>query len=65
MSIPGRPPLTFGCRHLAVSGRRFSWSGTARIVKEPPAYILSAADWLTLVETFGLAANVSVGPRRG
>jgi hypothetical protein len=36
-----------------------------RIVDEPPAYILSAADWLTLVEIFGLAANVTDGARKG
>jgi hypothetical protein len=65
VSVPGVPPLTFGSSHLAVSGRRFSWSGSALIVNEPPAYILSAADWLTLVEKFGLAANVSDAARKG
>jgi hypothetical protein len=55
MSVPGVPPLTFGCPHIEMSGRRFSWSGTVLIVNEPPTYILSAADWLTLVEKSGLA----------
>jgi hypothetical protein len=36
-----------------------------RIVNEPPAYVLSAADWLTLVEKFGLAANVNDAARKG
>jgi hypothetical protein len=65
VSVPGVPPLTVGCSHLAVSGRRFSWSGSVLIVNEPPAYILSAADWLTLVEKFGLAANVNDAARKG
>jgi hypothetical protein len=65
MSAPGVPPLTFGCAHLATSGPRFSWSGTVRIVNDPPTYILSAADWLTLIEKFGLAANVNDAARKG
>jgi hypothetical protein len=66
ISVPGVPPLTFGCPHLAPgSGRRFSWSGTVHIVKDPPTYILSAADWLTLVEKFGLAANVKDAAIKG
>jgi hypothetical protein len=58
-------PLTVGGQYLAISGRRFSWSGTVRIVNDPPTYILSAADWLTLVEKFGLAANVDDTSRKG
>jgi hypothetical protein len=58
MSIPGIAPLTAGCPNLESSGRRFSWSGSVLIVNEPPAYILSAADWLTLVKKFGLAADL-------
>jgi hypothetical protein len=65
MSVPGVPPLTFGCRHIELSGWQFSWSGTVRIVKDPPTYILSAADWLTLVEKLGLAANVNDAARKG
>jgi hypothetical protein len=30
-----------------------------------PTYILSAADWLTLVERFGLVANVKDAARKG
>jgi hypothetical protein len=65
VSVPGVPPLTVGCSHLAISERRFSWSGTVRIVNDPPTYILSAADWLTLVEKFGLAANVDDAAVKG
>jgi hypothetical protein len=35
------------------------------IVNQPPAYILSAADWLTLVEVLGLAANLKDAARNG
>jgi hypothetical protein len=59
MSVPGVPPLIFGCPH------RFSWSGSVLIVNVPPAYILSAADWLTLVEVLGLAANLKDAARKG
>jgi hypothetical protein len=65
MSVPGIPPLTFGCPHLERWGRRFSWSGNAHVVGDPPTYILSAADFLTLVEKFGLAANLNDAARRG
>jgi hypothetical protein len=65
MSVPGLPPLTFGCRHIQSSGRRFSWSGSVLIVNQPPAYIISAADWLTLVEVLGLAANLKDAARNG
>ncbi len=57
--------LTFGCPHIRVPGRHFSWSGTVRVVGDPPSYVLSAADWLTLVEKFGLTANVSEAARKG
>jgi hypothetical protein len=65
MSVPGVPPLTFGCPYPERWERRFSWSGSVLIVEDPPAYILSAADWLTLVEKFGLAANVKDAARKG
>jgi len=65
MSVPGVPPLTFGSPHIESSGRRFSWSGSVLIVNQPPAYILSAADWLTLVEKFGLAADLNDAARKG
>jgi hypothetical protein len=60
LSVPGLAPLTFG---PALSGQRFAWTGSARVVKDPPAYVLSAADWRTLVEKFGLAANAGDAAR--
>jgi hypothetical protein len=65
MSAPGLPPLTFGGPHVDARGRRLSWSGNYHIVKDPPTYILSAADWLTLVEKLGLAASASDAERKG
>jgi hypothetical protein len=65
MSAPGLPPLTFGGPHVDARGRRLSWSGNYHIVKDPPTYMLSAADWLTLVEKFGLATNASDAERKG
>jgi len=49
------PPLTVGCAHTV---DRSSWPRSAHITGEPAAYVLSAADWRTLVETFGLAADL-------
>jgi hypothetical protein len=60
-----RDTLTFGYPYIKISGRRFSWSETARLVSDPPNYVLSAADWLTLVEKFGLAADVRDAARKG
>ncbi|MGO9152694.1 hypothetical protein [Mycobacterium sp.] len=57
VSIPGVQPLSIGCRDT-VGGldRRFSWPGNVRQrVNEPPDFSVSGADWLTLVEKFGLA----------
>jgi hypothetical protein len=39
--------------------------GTVNVVGEPPMYILSAADWLRLVEKFGLAADLNDASRKG
>ena len=38
--------------------------GTLNVVGEPPMYILSA-DWLRLVEKFGLAADLNDAARKG
>jgi hypothetical protein len=65
ISVPGVPTFTVGGSYLRVSGRRFTWSGQVRIVNDPPTYLLSAADWLTLVEKFGLAANLDDAARTG
>jgi hypothetical protein len=56
LSIPGAQPLTIGCRDT-VGGldMRFSWPGNVRQrVNDPPDFAVSGADWLTLVEKFGL-----------
>jgi hypothetical protein len=56
VSLPGMEPLTIGGRDT-VSGvnHRFSWRGDVPAQKERPAYAVSGADWLTLVEKLGLA----------
>ncbi len=56
VGVPGMQPLTIGCRDFEGLKRRFSWPGNVRITNDPPAYAVSAADWLTFVEAFGLAA---------
>ncbi|OMC44678.1 hypothetical protein A5745_16540 [Mycobacterium sp. IS-2888] len=53
--VPGMQPLTIGCRNFEGLKRRFSWSANAPVTNEPPAYTVSAADWLTLTENLGLA----------
>jgi hypothetical protein len=53
------------CSPIRRRSSRFSWSGSVLLVKDPPTYILSAADWLTLVEKLGLAANVKDAARKG
>jgi hypothetical protein len=56
--VPGMQPMTVGCRNFAGLKRRFSWAGNVHICNEPPAYEVSAADWLTLVEKLGLASHL-------
>jgi hypothetical protein len=65
--VPGLQRLTIGCiampdpfRH---PGRlpfrhRYSWRGTVEHAENDPAYWVTGADWLTLVEKFGLAAQL-------
>jgi hypothetical protein len=47
--VPGLQPLMIGYP----DPQRFSWPGAVGEV-EKPAYLVSGADWLTLVERFGL-----------
>jgi hypothetical protein len=57
LCIPGMQPISIGCRDT-VGGldRWFSWPRDVRQrVNEPPDFAVSGADWLTLVEKFGLA----------
>jgi hypothetical protein len=56
--VAGLQPLTIGCRNFAGLQQRFSWSADVPITNDPPACAVSAADWLTLVEAFGLAPYV-------
>ena len=56
--VAGLQPLTIGCRDFRGLQRRFSWSANVPVTNDPPAYAVSAADWLTLAETFGLAPYV-------
>jgi hypothetical protein len=59
VSVPGVQPITFGCRDFRGLKRRFSWGGNVPVHDDPPAYAVSAADWLTLTEEFGLAAYLA------
>jgi hypothetical protein len=62
VSIPGAERLTIGCieppqRWLRTYGYLFSWRGT--VLRESyPAYLVSGNGWMTLVEKFGLAAQL-------
>jgi hypothetical protein len=68
ISIPGMAPLTIGCRDETdpfgtwVWGtrqfpRRYSWSGNVASERATD-FVVSGADWLTLVEKFGLAQHL-------
>jgi hypothetical protein len=58
VSVPGIQPMTIGCRNFTGLKRRFSWGSNVPVSNEPPAYEISPADWLTLVEKFGLASHL-------
>lgn len=62
--VPGINPLTIGCLDLVGSAFRFSWRGASTRSDERPAYVVSAADWLTLVEKFGLTSQLDDKARR-
>jgi hypothetical protein len=59
VSVPGMSPLTIGCRDT-VSGldRRFSWPDNVPTEHARADYEVSGTDWLSLVETFGLAPHL-------
>jgi hypothetical protein len=60
LCIPGAQPLSIGCRDT-VGGldRRFSWpAGVRQRVNDPPEFAVSGADWLTLIEKFGLGPDL-------
>jgi hypothetical protein len=62
--VPGVQPLTIGCLDLVGSLFRFSWHGSVPRPNERPGYVVSAADWLTLVEKFGLTSQLEDKARR-
>ena len=62
--VPGLQPLTIACGSTGPDAGRWAWTGTwiyrfswrGDVPREkPPAYYVSLAEWLTLVEKFGLA----------
>jgi hypothetical protein len=70
--VPGLQPLTIGCPDSPESAwprvsysaagvnrnvSRFSWRGEV-YQENQPEYVVSGADWLTLVEKFGLAPQL-------
>jgi hypothetical protein len=60
VSGPSLGTLTIACVDGEVSGirsvaPRFSWRGNVPVVRDPADYAVWGADWMTLVETFGLA----------
>jgi hypothetical protein len=62
--VPGLHRLTIGC--VAIPTRsfprrttfRFSWRGAVQHEENDPAYWVTGADWLRLVEKFGLAPRL-------
>src|SRR5262249_22819678 len=75
VGVPNSQPLSIGCPDFAGpagatwSGRtklsyRFSWRGEVPAGQEPE-FVVSDADWLTLVEKFGLSPRLEDGARAG
>lgn len=62
--LPGAQPLTIGCLDLAGAVFRFSWRGHSSRPNERPAYVVSGADWLSLVENFGLTSQLEDKTKR-
>jgi hypothetical protein len=69
VDVPGLQPLTIGSTTFAghsllgLPPRRFSWRAKVRKAKKPN-YLVMDADWLTLVEKFGLAPYLEDKARR-
>jgi hypothetical protein len=63
--VPGMSPLTISCRD-SVSGLdfRFSWPDDVPNEEARADYEVSGTDWLTLVETFGLAGHLQTHGER-
>ncbi|WP_029114550.1 hypothetical protein [Mycobacterium sp. URHB0044] len=73
LRIPDMETLSIGCpvarglgwgRVPRESSDRFAWRVNTLDWQEPPAYWVSATDWLTLVETFGLTPKLEDRARR-
>ncbi|OBH01754.1 hypothetical protein A5696_13340 [Mycobacterium sp. E2699] len=64
VSLLGAQPLTIGCLDLAGAGFRFSWRGDSSWPNERPAYVVSGADWLALVDKFGLTSQLEDRAKR-
>jgi hypothetical protein len=58
VAVPGVQPVTIGCRDFTGLQRRFSWGANVPVSNDPPAYVVSAADWLTLIGKLGLAQRL-------
>ncbi|MDX1887794.1 hypothetical protein [Mycolicibacterium sp. 120270] len=64
INLAGMPPLTIaGQDSQGVSyfqGNRFAWRGDVPEVSDPAQYSVTPADWLILVEKFGLAPYLEI-----
>ncbi len=61
VAIPGLPSLGIGCPDGNLQGKpRFAWHRNSRPKSQrgTPQFTVSAADWLTLIEAFGLRAHL-------
>ena len=56
--VPGMAPITVECPHPGPSGKRFAWSAGTPLTTNLANYVASAADWLTLVDTFALTPKL-------
>jgi hypothetical protein len=64
VQLPRMQELTIACRDAAGNSsfkRRFSWRGQVQQrIDDPADYSVSAADWLVLVEKFGLTSYLEI-----
>ena len=58
-----RATTNIGCLEMVGSRFRFSWRGEVSRPNERPPYVVSAADWLTLAEKFGLTPYLEETPK--
>lgn len=54
LNVPGAQLLTIGCHDFDGLKQRFSWGRQAPVTNDPPAYVVSGADWLLLTEKLNL-----------